>query len=125
MAEAFYAGLHDWTQTTPTKIKLSVAISSDMLALLPSLISLMFLNDATFASDGIAMLPYLLTHLKPSSNENLLLAISDLACLEMPRPSTSGCTTGCKQHQLTDNSALPSARTYWLRSVINFINVSQ
>ena len=38
-AEAFYSGVHDWTQTTPTNRQLSVAISSDMLALLPSLIS--------------------------------------------------------------------------------------
>ena len=29
------------------------------------------------------MLSSLLTHLNPSSNENLLLAISDLPCLEM------------------------------------------
>ena len=43
----------------------------------------MFLNDARFASNRIAMLSSLLTHLNPSSNKNLLLAISDLACLEM------------------------------------------
>ena len=28
-AEAFYAGVHDWTQTTPTNRQLSVAISLD------------------------------------------------------------------------------------------------
>ena len=55
-AEAFYAGVHDWTQKTPTNRKISVAISSDMLALLLSSISLMFLNDTRFASDDIVML---------------------------------------------------------------------
>ena len=82
-AEAFYAGVHDWMQTTPTNGQLSVATSSDMLASLPSSISLMLLNDAIFASDGITMLLSLLTHLNPSSNENHLLAISDLTRLEM------------------------------------------
>ena len=43
----------------------------------------MFLNDARFASYGIAMLSSLLTHLNPYSNENLLLAISYLTRLEM------------------------------------------
>ena len=43
----------------------------------------MLLNDARFASDGIVMLSSLLTHLNPYSNENLLLAISDLTRLEM------------------------------------------
>ena len=43
----------------------------------------MFLNDAIFASDGIAMLSLLLTHLNPSSRENLLLSISDPTRLEM------------------------------------------
>ena len=43
----------------------------------------MFLNDARLASDGIAMLSSLLTHLKPSSNEKTLLAISDITRLEM------------------------------------------
>ena len=75
--------MHDWTQTTPTNRQLSVAISSDMMASLPSLISSMFINDARFASDGIAMLSSLLTQLNPYFNENLLLAISDLTCLEM------------------------------------------
>ena len=74
-AEAFYAGVHDWTQTTPTNRQLSVTISSDMMYSLPSSISSMFLNDARFASDRIAMLSSLLTHLKPSSNENLLISI--------------------------------------------------
>ena len=74
-AEAFYAGVHDWNQTTPTNRQLSVTISSDMMYSLPSSISSMFLNDARFASDRIAMLSSLLTHLKPSSNENLLISI--------------------------------------------------
>ena len=43
----------------------------------------MFLNDARFTSDGIAMLFLLLTHLNPSSNENILLEISDLTRLKM------------------------------------------
>ena len=42
----------------------------------------MFLNDTRFASDGITMILSLLNHLKPSSNENLLLEISDLTRLE-------------------------------------------
>ena len=82
-AEDFYAGVHNWTQTTPTNRELSVAISSYMLASLPSFILSMFINGARFASDGIAMLSYLLTHLNPSSNENLLLAILYLTRLEM------------------------------------------
>ena len=63
--------------------QLSVAISSDMLALLLSSIPLMFLNDARFASDRIAILSYLITRLNPYSNENLLLAITDLTRIEM------------------------------------------
>ena len=43
----------------------------------------MFLNDARFASDGIEMLLSLITHINPSSNENLLLAITYLTRLEM------------------------------------------
>ena len=43
----------------------------------------MFLNGSRFASDGIAMLSSLLTHLDPSLNEKLLLAISDITRLEM------------------------------------------
>ena len=82
-AEAFYAGVHDWTQTTPTTRQLSEAIGSDMLDSLPSSISSMFLNDAIFASDGITMMSLLITHLKPSSNKNLLLEITDLNRLEM------------------------------------------
>ena len=42
----------------------------------------MFLNDARFASDGIAILSSLITHLNPSSNEKLLLAITYLTRLE-------------------------------------------
>ena len=82
-AKAFYAGVNDWTQTTPTNRQLSIAISLDMLASLSSPISLMFLNDEIFASDRISMLSSLLTNFNPSSNENLLLAISDLTRLEM------------------------------------------
>ena len=54
-----------------------------MLDSLPSSISSMFLNDARFASYGITMLSSLITHLNPSSNENLLLAITDLTYLEI------------------------------------------
>ena len=82
-AKALYTRVHVWTQTTPTNRKLSVTISSDMLASLPSSILSMFLNDSRFASEGITMLSSLLTHINPSSNEKLLLAISDLTCLEM------------------------------------------
>ena len=82
-SEAFYAGMHDWMRTTPTSRKLSVAISSKILDSLPSSISLMFLNDTRFASDGIAKISLLLTDLNPSSNENLLLAISDLTSLKI------------------------------------------
>ena len=82
-AEAFYDGVHEWTQTKPTNRQLSVAISSDVLASLPSSISSMFLNDAIFVSDRITMLSSLLTRLNPSYNENLLLVISDLTRLEM------------------------------------------
>ena len=54
-----------------------------MLALLTLSVSLVFLDDARFTSHGIAMLSLFITHLNPSSRENLLLAISDLTCLEM------------------------------------------
>ena len=67
----------------PMNRDLSFAISSDMLASLPSSISSSFLNNARFASDGIAILSSLITHLNPSSNENLLLAISDITRLEI------------------------------------------
>ena len=43
----------------------------------------MFLNNARFASGRIAMLPPLINYLKPSFNENLLIAITDLTSLEM------------------------------------------
>ena len=33
--ETFYAGVHYWTRTTPASRQLSVAISSDMMSLLP------------------------------------------------------------------------------------------
>ena len=82
-AEAFYAGVQDWTQTTPMTRQLSIAISSDIMALLPSSISSMFLNDAKFVSYGIEILSSLITHPNPSSNKNLILEITDLTCLEM------------------------------------------
>ena len=82
-ARAFYAGVHNWAQTTPERKHLRAAISSNMLALLPQSVSSMFLNDAIFASYGITILYHLLTHLNPSYSENLLLAISDLTRLEM------------------------------------------
>ena len=66
-----------------TNRHLSVAISLDMLASLLSSISSMLLNDTRFMSDGIAMLSSLITHLNPSSNEDLLLAILDITRLEM------------------------------------------
>ena len=43
----------------------------------------MFLNEARIASDRIAMLSSLITHLNPSSNKNLLLKISYVTRLEM------------------------------------------
>ena len=55
-SEFYYDGVNDWTCTTPVSRKLSVAIRSDKLASLPSSISLMLLNDAIFASDGIPMI---------------------------------------------------------------------
>ena len=82
-AKALYSGVHNWTQTTQAIKHISVTIRSDMLASIPQSISSMFLNNARFASDGIAMLSLFLTHLKPSSIGNLLLAISDLTCLKM------------------------------------------
>ena len=68
-AEDFYAGVHDWTCTTPAIWNLSVKIIYDMMALLPSLVPSMFLNDARFVSDVIAMLSSLLTHLNPYYRE--------------------------------------------------------
>ena len=62
---------------------LSVAISTNILPWLPRAVSSMFLNKNRLASDGIAVIFHLLTHLNPSSSENLLLAISDLPHLEM------------------------------------------
>ena len=43
----------------------------------------MFRKDAIFVSDGIRMLSSLITHPNPSSNENLLLAITDITDLEI------------------------------------------
>ena len=43
----------------------------------------MFLNNARLAPNIIAMLSSLITHLNPYSNENFLLAISDLTPLGM------------------------------------------
>ena len=81
--KAYYVSVQDWTKTTTATKYPSVAISAHILSSLPRAISSMFLNDPGFASDGIPMLSYLLTHLNPSSSKNLLLAISDLTCLEM------------------------------------------
>ena len=63
--------------------QLGVVISADILSSLPQALSSMFLNNNRFASDGIAILSNLITHLKPSSRENLRLAINDLNHLEM------------------------------------------
>ena len=82
-AEVFYARFQDWTCTTLEIRKLSLAIISNMMALLPSYISLMFPNDTILASDGIAMIYLLLTHLNPSSIEKFPLSISDLTRLDM------------------------------------------
>ena len=60
-----------------------MAISSNILALLLSLISSMFFNEERFVSDSIAMFSSLLNHLNPSSIKNFLLAISDLTHPEM------------------------------------------
>ena len=66
-SEAFYSRFHDWMRTTPANTHLSFAISSDIIASLPSSVSSMFLNYARFASDRIAILYSLLTQLNPSS----------------------------------------------------------
>ena len=82
-AEDLYAGVHDWIQTTLTTRHLSVAISLDILSSLPPSISSMLLNNARFVSDGITMISSLITHLNPSSNENVLLDITNLTRLEI------------------------------------------
>ena len=82
-SEAYYSGVHNWTCTTLARRQLSVAISSDNLASLLSMIPLMFLNGAIFVSDRIAMISLLITHLNPSSSKNPLLAISDLNSIKM------------------------------------------
>ena len=58
-------------------------ISADMLASLPGTVSPMLLNGKSLPSDEIAMISHFLTHLNPSSSKNLILAISDLTCLDM------------------------------------------
>ena len=82
-SEAFYAGVRNWTCTTPASRQLSVAISSDILASLLSSISSILLNDTIFAPDGVAMISSFITHLNPYSRKNLLLSISDLTHLDM------------------------------------------
>ena len=82
-SEAFYAGVHDWTHTTQSSKHFSILISADMLVSLPRSVSLVIFNDAIFASDSIVMISHLLTHLNPSSSENLLLYISDITRLDM------------------------------------------
>ena len=69
--------MHDWTITMQAIKNLNVAISANMLTLLPRAVLSMFLNDIRFASGGIIMLSHLLTRLNLSLCENLLLAISD------------------------------------------------
>ena len=61
----------------------------------------MFLNDALFTSDSIVMLSHLLTHLNPSSSENLLLSINNLNHLYMTLGESSinymSCVQGISQ----------------------------
>ena len=59
------------------------------MASLPHTVSPMFLNDTRFTSDGISMLLHLLTHLNPLYSEKLLLAISEITCLEIGLGVTS------------------------------------
>ena len=79
----FYSGVQDWAKIFPASKHLSVTFGADILASLPQEVLSMFLNDIIFASNGIAILSHLLTHLNPSSSENLLLDIYDLTCLDM------------------------------------------
>ena len=61
----------------------------------------MFLNNAWFTSDGIIILPHLLTQLDFSSSENILFAINDLNHLEMSLGESSinymSCVRGVSQ----------------------------
>ena len=82
-SETFYSGVHDWTRTSQANKHLSVAISAYILAYLHQSASSMFLNDTRFASDSTARISCLLTHLNPSSSENILLVISYLTRLDM------------------------------------------
>ena len=49
----------------------------------------MFLKNIRFFSNGIAILSHLLTHLNPSSSENVLPAISEITSLDMGLGNTS------------------------------------
>ena len=86
---SFYSGMHNWMRATKTDKHLSITIKVNIMESLPFAVSSMFLNDIIFDSDEISMLSHLLTHLIPSSSENLLLAISDLTCLRMGLGKTS------------------------------------
>ena len=65
-SEYFYSGVRYWMRKIQANKHLRVAISASMLSFLPWSVSSMFLNNTIFASDGIAMISYLLTHLNPS-----------------------------------------------------------
>ena len=82
-SEACYSIFHNCTCTTQANKHLRVTISYEIMASIPRKVSSMFLNHTIFDSEGIFMLSQLLTHLNSSSSENLILAISDLTCLEM------------------------------------------
>ena len=81
--EEYYAGVQDLNQTMSATKHMSVSISADMLPSLPHAVSSMFLNNARFASGGISVLSFLITHPNSSSRKNILLAISYLTFLEM------------------------------------------
>ena len=74
-SEAFYSGVRDWTKTIISYKHLSVAIYANMLASLPQSVSSMLLNDLRFASNRITIIWHSITHLDPSSSENILLGI--------------------------------------------------
>ena len=69
-----------FTQACTTRQKkaykhLSVAIYANMLASLPQSVSSMLLNDLRFTSNRITIIWHSITHLNPSSSENILLDI--------------------------------------------------
>ena len=77
-SKAYYSSVSEWSRTTLSTINFSVYISADMLSYLPRSLSSMFLNYTRFSSNSIAMLSHILSHLNPSSSDNLLLTINDL-----------------------------------------------